>query len=217
MSPDPAAVDAHLSELLAVEDDALVAARARARDAGLPDIAVSPLQGKWLHLLARMTGARRVLELGTLGGYSTIWLARGVPDAGEVVTVELEPRFAQVAGESLAAAGVAERVTQRVGPALDVLPLLDGPFDLAFLDADKATMDRQLEGALRLVRSGGVVVCDNVVRDGRVADPAQADDPSIAGIRGALQILADDPRVDATVLQTAGLKGVDGFALGLVR
>lgn len=217
MGADPAAVDAHLGELLAVEDDALSAARDRARHAGLPDIAVSPLQGKWLHLLARATGARRILELGTLGGYSTIWLARAVPAGGEVVTVELEPGYAQVAGESLAAAGVAERVTQRVGPALDALPLLDGPFDLAFLDADKATMDRQLDGALRLVRSGGIVVCDNVVRDGRVADPAAAEDASIAGIRRALTMLAGDPRVDATVVQTVGLKGFDGFALGVVR
>lgn len=217
MGADPAAVDAHLGELLAVEDDALIAARDRARHAGLPDIAVSPLQGKWLHLLARATGARRILELGTLGGYSTIWLARAVPAGGEVVTVELEPGYAQVAGESLAAAGVAERVTQRVGPALDALPLLDGPFDLAFLDADKATMDRQLDGALRLVRSGGIVVCDNVVRDGRVADPAAAEDASIAGIRRALTMLAGDPRVDATVVQTVGLKGFDGFALGVVR
>lgn len=217
MAPDPSAVDEHLGALLAVEDDALAAAHARARDAGLPEIAVSPLQGVWLQLVARAIGARRILELGTLGGYSTICLARGVAEGGSVVTVEIDPRFAEVAGESLAAAGVADRVEQRVGPALEVLPTLEGPFDLAFLDADKATMDRQLQGVLPLMRSGGVVVCDNVVRDGRVADPAQEDDPSIQGIRGALRILAGDPRVDATVLQTVGVKGHDGFALGLVR
>ncbi|MBJ7521465.1 MAG: O-methyltransferase [Solirubrobacteraceae bacterium] len=213
---DAAAVDIHLDAVLGAEDDALRAAAERARAAGLPEIAVSPLQGLWLGLLARAIGARRVLELGTLGGYSTICLARGVADGGTVTTVELRDEYAAVAGESIAAAGLSERVAQRVGPALDVLPTLDGPFDLAFLDADKATMDQQLRLTLDRMRPGGVVICDNVVRDGRVADPEQ-DDASLRGIRAALQILRDDPRIDATALQTVGLKGHDGFAFGVLR
>lgn len=216
MTPDPAAIDDHLAGILAPEDDALRAAAARARDAGLPEIAVSPLQGRWLELFARATGARRILELGTLGGYSTICLARGAGEGGTVVTVELRPEYAAVAGRSIAEAGLAGRVEQRIGPALDVLPALEGPFDLAFLDADKATMDDQLRGVLALMRPGGAVICDNVVRGGRVADP-QADDEGARGIRAALQLLRDDPRIEAaTALQTVGAKGHDGFALGLV-
>lgn len=213
---DAHTVDAHLDTVLGAEDEALRGAAERARAAGLPEIAVSPLQGLWLGLLARAIGARRVLELGTLGGYSTICLARGVADGGTVTTVELRPEYATVAGESIAAAGLADRVVQQVGPALDVLPALDGPFDLAFLDADKATMDQQLRLTLERMRPGGVVICDNVVRDGRVADPGQ-DDESLRGIRAALQILHDDPRIDATALQTVGLKGHDGFAFGVVN
>lgn len=213
---DAATVDTHLDAVLGAEDDVLRAAAERARAAGLPEIAVSPLQGLWLQLLARALGARRVLELGTLGGYSTICLARGVGDGGTVTTVELRAEYAAVAGESIAAAGLAERVDQRVGPALDVLPTLDGPFDLAFLDADKATMDQQLRLTLDRMRPGGVVICDNVVRDGRVADPSQEDE-SLVGIRAALTILRDDPRIDATALQTVGLKGHDGFAFGVLR
>lgn len=216
MTDVPAAVDTNLAEILTPEDDALTGAAARAGAAGLPEIAVSPLQGKWLSLLARVMGARRVLELGTLGGYSTIWLARGVGGDGTVVTVELRPEYAEVAGQSIAAAGLADRVEQRVGPALEVLPTLDGPFDLAFLDADKATMDDQLRLTLDRMRPGGVLICDNVVRDGRVADPAGDGDASIEGIRRALRMLADDPRIDATALQTVGLKGHDGFAMGVV-
>ncbi len=213
---DAAAVDTHLDAVLGAEDDALRAAAERARSAGLPEIAVSPLQGLWLQLLARALGARRVLELGTLGGYSTICLARGVVDGGTVTTVELRAEYAAVAGESIAAAGLTERVEQRIGPALDVLPTLAGPFDLAFLDADKATMDQQLRLTLDRMRPGGVVICDNVVRDGRVADPSQEDE-SLVGIRAALTILRDDPRIDATALQTVGLKGHDGFAFGVLR
>ena len=213
---DAAAVDTHLDAVLGAEDDALRAAAERARSAGLPEIAVSPLQGLWLQLLARALGARRVLELGTLGGYSTICLARGVVYGGTVTTVELRAEYAAVAGESIAAAGLTERVEQRIGPALDVLPTLAGPFDLAFLDADKATMDQQLRLTLDRMRPGGVVICDNVVRDGRVADPSQEDE-SLVGIRAALTILRDDPRIDATALQTVGLKGHDGFAFGVLR
>lgn len=210
---DFATIDQHVAGFVGLDDPAAPAA-ARADAAGLPAIAVSPLQGKFLHLLARTMGARRILELGTLGGYSTIWLGQAVPADGEVVTIELDPRHAEVAAESFAAAGLDGVIDLRVGAALEVLEGVDGPFDLAFLDADKATMSQQVELVIPRVRPGGLIICDNVIRGGAVVDSADA---SPAGARGALEVLAADPRVDATVLQTVGLKGHDGFAYALVR
>ena len=210
------AVDELITGLLVGDDPVLAAAERAAHAAGLPPIGVTAPQGKLLHLLARAVGARRVLELGTLAGVSTIWLARALPPGGRLTTLEVDPAFAAVARENLERAGVADRVELLVGPALETLPALDGPFDLAFLDADKATMPEQVELVLPRIRPGGLIVCDNVVRGGVVADPA-ATDASARGARRALELLAADPRVDATGIQTVGAKGHDGFALGVVR
>ncbi|WP_402377053.1 O-methyltransferase [Isoptericola rhizosphaerae] len=213
-------VDDYLVGELVAEDEALVAARELGRERGLPPIEVAPNQGAFLALVARMAGARRVLELGTLAGYSTIWLARAVGAHGHVTTVELDPRHAEVAQENLARADVGERVEIAVGPALDVLARLTEsgtePYDLVFLDADKANMAAYLELALRLTRSGSVIVGDNVVRRGAVVDPS-SDDPSVQGSRAFLHALGNDPRLEATALQTVGSKGWDGFAIARVR
>ncbi len=181
----------------------------------LPPIAVSPPQGKFLHLLARATGAHRILELGTLAGYSTIWLARALRFEGTLVTVELDDHHARVAAANFERAGVADRIDQRVGPALEVLPQLTGPYDLAFLDADKATMAEQVELVVPRMAVGGVIVCDNVVRRGDVVEPA-SDDASSRGARAAIELLGRHPQLDATGLQTVGSKGYDGFAIALV-
>ncbi|AEG45478.1 O-methyltransferase [Isoptericola variabilis] len=213
-------VDAFLTGELVEEDDALRAARASEQEHGLPQIEVAPNQGAFLALLAQVAGARRVLELGTLAGYSTIWLARAVGAQGRVTTVELDPRHADVARQNLERAGVADRVDVEVGPALEVVGRLadEGvePYDLVFIDADKANMPAYLELALRLTRSGSVIVGDNVVRGGRVADAAD-DDPNVRGARAFLQAIGSDPRLDGTALQTVGSKGWDGFAVARVR
>jgi predicted O-methyltransferase YrrM len=209
------AVDDFITGMLVGPDPALDAALAANRAAGLPPIDVSPTQGKLLHLLARAIGARRVLEIGTLGGYSTIWLGRALGPDGRVVTLEREPRHAAVAAENLARAGLAEQVDIVVGPALETLPNLDGPFDLVFVDADKPSNAAYLAAAVRLSRPGALIVVDNVVRDGRVADPTD-DDPAVVGSRRLTEALAAEPRLSATELQTVGSKGYDGFALALV-
>ena len=209
------AVDDFITGMLVGPDPALDAALAANRAAGLPPIDVSPPQGKLLHLLARAIGARRVLEIGTLGGYSTIWLGRALGPDGRVVTLEREPRHAAVAADNLARAGLAEQVDIVVGPALETLPNLDGPFDLVFVDADKPSNAAYLAQALRLSRPGALIVVDNVVRDGRVADPTD-DDPAVVGSRRFTEALAAEPRLSATELQTVGSKGYDGFALALV-
>lgn len=208
-------VDDYLAERLVGHDEALEAALAAQRAAQLPDIEVAPVAGKFLHLLARATGARRVLEIGTLGGYSTIWLARAVGDGGQVVTIEGEPDIAAIARKSIDAAGIGERVDIRVGRAADVLEQLTGPFDLIFIDADKESNTIYLDHAARLGRSGAVVVVDNVVRDGEIIrdDP---DDSMVRGTQAGLRVLAEDSRFDATALQTVGAKGWDGFALAIV-
>jgi predicted O-methyltransferase YrrM len=197
--------------------DAVLAANAVA---GLPAHDVSPAQGKLLHLLARIAGARTILEIGTLGAYSTIWLARALPADGVVVTLEADPRHATVARANLARAGVAARVELRVGAALDTLPLLEAehraPFDLVFVDADKRSNVAYLDWALRLARPGATIVIDNVVRDGAVLD-ATSDDESVRGVRALAERIAHEPRVAATALQTVGGKGWDGFVLALVR
>jgi predicted O-methyltransferase YrrM len=209
------AVDDYLTGVLVGPDAALDAALAANRAAHLPPIDVSPTEGKLLYLLARLVGARRVLEIGTLGGYSTIWLARALPAGGRVVTLEREPHHAAVAADNVARAGLAAAVEIVVGPALDTLPTLDGPFDLVFVDADKPSNPDYVAHAVRLSRPGTLIVVDNVVRGGRVADAADTD-PAVVGSRGALAALAAEPRLAATAVQTVGAKGHDGFALAVV-
>ena len=221
------AVDGYIAEHLLPADAALDAAVADSVAAGLPPISVTPNQGKLLQLLARMQGARKILELGTLGGYSTIWLARALPAGGRLITLEAEPRYAEVAQANIARAGLSELVELRVGPALQTLPELHaegaGPFDLIFIDADKQNYPGYFEWALRLSRPGTLIVGDNVVRDGAILDP-DADDPTVGneGIRGVrrfFELLAagvGGGSIDATAIQMVGSKGYDGFALMIV-
>ncbi len=208
-------VDEYISERLVEDDPALTAALADSAAAGLPPIAVSPPQGKFLRLLARIHGARSVLEIGTLGGYSTIWLAGALPADGRLVTLEVDPRHAEVARKNLARAGLDGVVDVRVGPALTTLPTLTGPFDLVFIDADKKNNADYLRWALRLTRPGGVIVVDNVIRGGAVVDTADTS-PDVAGTRATYDLLAAEPRLDATAIQTVGVKGYDGFAIAVV-
>lgn len=211
------AADDYLAETLIGPDEALARALDAQRAAGLPAIEVAPVSGKLLNLLVRIAGARRVLEIGTLGGYSTIWLARAVGDGGRVVTVEAEPGNAAIARASIDAAGVGERVEIRIGRGSDVLPGLadESPFDLVFIDADKESNTLYLDWAARLGRPGTVVVLDNIGREGDIVDPGSTD-PKVIGTRAGLQMLGEDPRFDATALQTVGLKGWDGVAIAVV-
>ncbi|WP_149957727.1 O-methyltransferase [Zafaria cholistanensis] len=222
--PTPEAVDAYLADTLVGEDQALREGKRAAAAAGLPAIEVSPGQGKLLMMLARLAGARRILEIGTLGGYSTTWLAQALPPDGELVTCEFEPRHARVARANLDAAGVGGLVTIRPGAALETLARLRAegaaPFDLAFIDADKENSANYVSAALELVRPGGLIVLDNVVRRGTVlrpGDPDTVEGRDVNGTRAALELLGSDPRVDATAVQTTGAKGWDGFALAVVR
>ena len=217
------AVDRYICDRLLDEDPVLDAALAASDAAGLPSIAVTPNQGRLLELLVRIHGARRVLELGTLGGYSTIWLARGLPAGGRLVTLEADPRFAEVALANIAAAGLAEVVQLRVGPALETLPELaaeGGPFDLIFIDADKQNYPGYLEWSLKLSRPGTLLIADNVVRDGAILDADTGgegdEDRLLRGVRSLYELIAAEPRLQATAIQTVGAKGHDGFALGLV-
>lgn len=215
-----AEVDEYLAQTLLPEDETLELVLDENQAAGLPAIDVSPLQGRLLSLLVRISGARRVLEIGTLGGYSTIHLARALPEGGRVVTLEREPRHAEVARRNLDRAGFGAVVDVRVGAALDTLPELveqgAGPFDLVFIDADKPNNPHYLEWALKLTRPGSLVVGDNVVRGGRVAREEDAD-PVVTGTREFLTALGEDPRLEVTALQTVGAKGWDGFTLAVVR
>jgi predicted O-methyltransferase YrrM len=212
-------VDDYLSRTLVPDDAVLAAALADSDAAGLPAIQVTPNQGRFLQLLARALGAGAILELGTLGGYSTLWLARGLAPGGRLVTLEAEPRHAEVARASFARAGLSDVISIRVGRALDTLPKLlaegAGPFDLVFIDADKPSLPDYFQWSLRLARPGTVIVVDNVVRDGEVADDGSAD-PSVQGVRRMNALIAAEPRVSATALQTVGSKGYDGFAFVLV-
>jgi len=208
-------VDDYYGGLLLPADPVLDAALEANAAAGLPAIDVTPAQGKLLHLLARSIGAQAILEVGTLGGYSTIWLGRALPAGGRLVTLERDPRHADVARANLARAGLDGVVDVLVGPALDTLPTLTGPFDLVFVDADKQSNAEYLALALERTRPGGVIVVDNVVRGGRVVDPG-TDDAAVAGTRRFAAALAAENRVDATVIQTVGGKGHDGFALAFV-
>lgn len=212
-------VDEYLVSTLVKEDHALVEARATALVSHLPMAEVSPTQGKLLWMLARMMNARRVLEFGTLTGYSAIWLARAVGPDGHVTTLELERPSAEVALQNLELAGVADRVTVMVGPAAASASQLvdqgEEPFDFVFIDADKPNNPRYLEAAMQLTRPGSVIVCDNVVRSGTVTD-AGSDDERVRGVRAFLEIVAADPRLEATAIQTVGSKGWDGFAIAIV-
>jgi predicted O-methyltransferase YrrM len=212
-------VDEYLVGLFLPADHALEEAQSRSAAAALPPIAVAPNQGKLLQLLATVQGARRILEIGTLGGYSTIWLARALPTDGHLVTLELEPRHADVARKNLDGAGLGSSVEIRVGPAADSLQqLIDegvAPFDFIFIDADKDGYPKYLELSLQLTRPGTVIVADNVVRDGDVVDPTSADE-RVQGVRTFLAMAAANERIDGTAIQTVGSKGYDGFALLLV-
>ncbi len=212
-------VDRYFGDLLAPSDDKLESTLAANKEAGLPSIDVSRLQGKFLELLVRISGARRILEIGTLGGYSTIWMARALPEGGRIVTLEAKQRHAEVARANLENAGVLDRVDLRLARAIDSLPKLEasgaGPFDLIFIDADKPSNPEYLAWALKLSRPGTVIVTDNVVREGKVIDPV-SDDKDVQGTRRFAELLAAEPRLSATVLQTVGTKGYDGFALAVV-
>jgi predicted O-methyltransferase YrrM len=213
-------VDAFFAEALIPADSALEAALAANRKAELPAIDVTPLQGRFMELLIHATGARRVLEIGTLGGYSTIWLARAVGDKGKVITLELVKRHAEIAQQNLDQAGVANRVELRIGHASESLAaLVDercAPFDFIFIDADKAGYPDYLQWSLKLSRPGTVIIADNVVRDGKVIDPDDPD-PNIQGVRRFTELAAREPRLSTTVLQTVGGKGYDGFAIAFVQ
>jgi predicted O-methyltransferase YrrM len=215
--PNPAAVDDFLDATV-LDDDPVLAAALEASDAaGLPKIAVSAQQGKFLSLLAVAVGARRILEIGTLGGFSTIWLARGAGPDGRVVTLEYEPKHADVARANLDRAGVGDRVEILVGAALDSLPkVTGGPFDLVFIDADKENNPGYLEWAVKLTRPGSVVIVDNVIREGSILSP-ETGDAVVRGTRQALEIMGEHPQLDTAVLQTVGAKHWDGFAFALVK
>jgi predicted O-methyltransferase YrrM len=212
-------VERYLVDQLIPADPALEAARAANAAAGLPPIDVAPVEGKLLHLLARMQRAERILEIGTLGGYSTIWLARALPPQGRLVTLEFEAKHAAVARENLERAGLASQVELREGPAATSLERLHAegvaPFDMIFVDADKRNNPVYPEWSLRLSRTGSLIVVDNVVRDGAVID-AQSEDPDVQGIRRFFEMLSQEPRLSATAIQTVGSKGYDGFVLALV-
>lgn len=210
-------VDGYIIDNLVGTDDALDNALKTSDAAGLPPIAVAPNQGKLLNILALSIGARRVLEIGALGGYSTIWLARALPEDGRVVTLEYEPKHAEVALVNIAAAGLTKKVEVRVGAALDTLPTLEGqePFDLVFIDADKVNNPNYFDWALRLTRSGSLIIVDNVVRGGAITAPS--DEPSVAGTRKLYEVVSTEPRVTATAVQTVGVKGWDGFLLARVN
>jgi predicted O-methyltransferase YrrM len=211
------AVDRYIDDTLVAPDEALSAALAASSAAGMPAIAVSPSQGKLLHLMARALTARRILEIGTLGGYSTIWLARALPAGGRLITLESDTRHAEVARANIARAGLAGMVELRLGEALETLPALssEGPFDLTFIDADKPNNPNYFSWALKLSRRGSLIIIDNVARDGDIADKSSRRQ-SVIGVRRMFDIMAAEPRVSATAIQTVGSKDYDGLAIALV-
>jgi predicted O-methyltransferase YrrM len=212
-------VDDYFTGELLDRDPALATTLEASREAGLPDIAVSPTQGKLLNLLARVQGARNILEIGTLGGYSALWLAKALPAGGRLITLEADPKHAEVARANLARAGYGNQVQVRLGAALDTLPELElegvGPFDLAFIDADKRSNPEYFQWALKLSRRGGLIIVDNVVREGQVLDGA-SEDEAVQGVRRLVEMMGRETRVAVTAIQTVGAKGHDGFALALV-
>lgn len=212
-------VDDYIVDRLIGADAVLEAALHANAAAGLPAIDVSAAQGKWLHLTARMIGARRILEVGTLGGYSSIWLGRALPAGGRLTTLEIDPRHAEVARANIERAGLGDRIEVRVGAALDTLAAMraagEGPFDLVFIDADKPNNANYLREALAMTRPGGVILCDNVVRGGKVIDAAG--DENVQGARALFDAIAAEPRLSGTAIQTVGAKGWDGLAIAIVQ
>ena len=212
-------VDQYFSESLLPSDPILESALEASVAAGLPAISVSPNQGKLLQMLAQIVGARSILEIGTLGGYSTIWMARGLRAGGRLITLEVDPKHAEVAQLNVARAGLRDVVDVQIGNAVEILPRLSaerrGPFDLIFIDADKPNIPTYFEWALKLSRPGTLIIVDNVVRDGAVIDP-DSSDPSVQGVRRFIQLLGAESRASGTVIQTVGIKGYDGFAIVLV-
>jgi len=212
-------VDRYITDLFVLSDAALDAALKSSTAAGLPAINVAPNQGKMLSLFAQLAGAKNILEVGTLGGYSMIWLARALPAVGRLITLEAEPTHAKVARENIAKAGLSEIVDVRLGPALETLPKLQAeglaPFDLIFIDADKESYPQYLEWSLKLARKGTLIVADNIVRQGGIIDPNHAD-PRVHGARKFNELVAKNPRLSATAIQTVGSKGYDGFAMAIV-
>jgi predicted O-methyltransferase YrrM len=212
-------VDQYITDMLVPPDRALDDALAASEAAGLPSIHVAPNQGKLLQLLATIHGAKRILEIGTLGGYSTIWLARALPKSGRLITLEAMPKHAEVARANIANAGLQEIVELRLGKALDLLPQIAAekqtPFDLIFIDADKPNTPEYFQWALKLSRPGSLIIADNVVRDGAVVE-ANSKDAGVQGVRRLIEMIAAEPRVSATAIQTVGSKGYDGFAMALV-
>ncbi|QJP12201.1 O-methyltransferase [Starkeya sp. ORNL1] len=214
------AVDRYITDHLVPPNAALDGALEASDAAGLRAINVAPNQGKLLMILAMVRGAKRILEIGTLGGYSTIWLAKALPADGRLVTLEFEPKHAEVARANIARAGLSDIVEVRLGPARETLARMaeagEAPFDVVFIDADKANNPHYLGWALQLTRPGSLIIADNVVRDGAIIDPAD-NDPNLEGVRGMFDMLADEPRLTATAIQTVGSKGYDGFAIALVN
>lgn len=208
-------VDSYIEGLLVDQDEALISALRSSEEAGLPAIAVSPAHGKLLYILARMQRPRRILEIGTLGGYSTIWLARALEPGGKLFTLEISEKHAAVARNNFERAGVADRVEVKLGRAIDSLPALSGPFDFVFIDADKESNSEYFQWALKLSRPGTVIVVDNVIRNGAVAD-ASSTDEMVRGVQRLNEVMSHEPRVTVTEVQTVGVKGYDGFALALV-
>ena len=214
-NPGWSAVDSYIADQLLGTDAVLAGALAANAAGGLPDIDVSPAQGRMLHLFARMAGARRILEVGTLGGYSTIELARALPADGELVTLEIDPHHADVARANIAAAGFGDRVTVITGPALDSLATLEGPFDFVFIDADKQNNPAYVRAAIALSRPGTTIIVDNVIREGGVLDAASGDE-RIQGTRRLFETVGAEPRLTATAVQTVGVKKWDGFLIAVV-
>ena len=210
------AIDDYIVEALSPQDEALAQALADSRAAGLPAINVAPNQGKLLQILAKMVGARRILEVGTLGGYSTIWMARALPEGGRLVSLEYSPKHAEVARANLARAGLAEVAEVKVGPGRELMRTLPGPFDFFFIDADKEGYPAYFRGCLRLSRPGSVLVFDNVVREGKVLDSASRDS-MVQGVRELYDDIAAERGVSATTIQTVGAKGYDGFCMAVVN
>lgn len=215
-----ASVDKYISDLLAEEDDALKAVEQSIYDQGIPQISVSPNQGKFLQIMATLCGARNILEIGTLAGYSTIWMARALPEGGRMVTLEYDALHARVARENIERAGLAEKVEVRLGKAIDILPQLEqegaGPFDMIFIDADKPPYPEYYEWALKLSRPGTLIIADNVIREGQVLDPNSPDE-KVQGVQRLNEMLSKDSRVSATILQTVGIKEYDGMAIVVVN
>ncbi len=214
------AVDAYFADLLLPSDSVLDSALAESAAAGLPEIAVAPNQGALLGFLVRLMGARKILEIGTLGGYSSIWFGRALPPGGRLITLEIEPERVELARRNIANAGLSEVVEVRLGRGLDLLPVIEqageGPFDLIFIDADKPSNPDYFEWALKLSRPGSLIIIDNVVRSGAVTNDRSLD-ANVKGVRTLAERMAREPRIDATVIQTVGVKGYDGLAFALVK